>query len=111
MRIGLMSGYERSFDNAVGMVLDAIKDFPPAVALRALQRSIELTNAVLESAATGKALDTLIDLDSLESVPGLEETLAALLDVEPDVPTATGIALAALKVKLRECESPTAGEQ
>ena len=106
-----MSGYERSFDNAVQVVLEAIKDFSPAVALRALQRSIELTNALLESAATGRALDTLIDLDSLEFVPGLEETLAELMDVEPDVPTATGIALAALKVKLRESESPMPGEQ
>src|SRR5689334_22254580 len=103
----MMSGQEPSFENAVQMVLDAVKGFPLAVALRALQRSIELTKAVLESTTTGKDLGTLIDLGSLEHVQGLEETLAALLDVEPDVPAAAGIAQAALKIKLRECESQT----
>lgn len=105
-----MSGREASFENAVRVVLDAIKSFPLAVALRALQLSIELTNAVQESVTTGEELDTLIDLGSLEHVPGLEQTLAALMDVEPDVPTAAEIAQAALK-KLRECESPTLAEQ
>jgi len=102
-----MSGQEPGFDSAVLTVLDAIKSFPPVVAVRALQRSIELTNAVLESATTGKPLEMLIDLGSLEEVPCLEETLGALIDVQPDVLCAAGIAQAALKVKLRECEPPT----
>src|SRR6185437_3329062 len=98
-----MSGYEPGLDSAVLIILDAIKDFPPTVAVRALQTSIDLTKAVLESVTQGKGLETLIDLGSLQEVPGLEETLGALIDVEPDVTTAEGIALAALQVKLKEC--------
>lgn len=106
-----MSGQEPAFDDAVLMLLDAIKGLPPAVALRALQWSIELTNAVLESTATGRPLETLIDLGSLGEIPGLEKVLGALLDIEPDVLTAEGIAQAALKVKLGECVPPTPSEQ
>lgn len=106
-----MSGYEPGFDSAVLVLLDAIKDFPPTVAVRALQTSIELTKAVLESVSTGKGLEMLIDLGRLQDVPGLPETLGALIDVELDVTAAEGIALAALQVKLKECDSPRAGEQ
>jgi len=74
--------------------LDAIKGFLPAVALRALLWSIELTNAVLDSKGTGRALETLLDLGGMGERPGLEEVLGALPDIEPDVLTAERIAQA-----------------
>jgi len=37
--------------------------------------------------------------------------LKALLDVEPDCQAAAGIAVAALKIKLKQCDPPTASLQ
>lgn len=97
--------------NAVLIVLEAVENLSSPGAIRALECSIELLNAVQIATETGEALGRLVQLKKIEATPGLEQLLTALLDAEPDCRAATVIAAAALKIKRRQSEPPRASMQ
>jgi len=106
-----MKGNKPAVDNAVLTVLQALEELPLPDALRTLHRIIELLSAAQIAAESGEALARLVQLHNHEDTPALEEVLSALLDVEPDCRGAAGIASAALKIKLKQSEPPTASIQ
>jgi len=100
---------EPVIDNACLAVLEAVKDFTPEVALRALDRAAHLLNYAQRAKENGDSnlLAFVPDPDDMEDTPGLAVTLGALLDVsrcgdECDFLTAAGIASACLKAKLND---------
>jgi len=103
---------EPVIDNACIAVLEAVKDFPPTVALRALDRAAQLLNCAQRAKENGdtsvQSLAAFVpDPDDMEDTPGLAVALAAVLDVTRcgdacDFLTAAGVATACLKAKLRD---------
>jgi len=106
-----MKNNKPGVDNAVLTLLQALEELPLPEALRTLQRIIELLRAAQIAAETGEALARLVQLHNHRDTPALEQVLSALLDVKPDCRAAAGIAAAALKIKLKQSEPPTASIQ
>lgn len=101
-----MNGKRASHQNAVEIVLEAVKDLPLREAIRALECILELLNAAQVAAESGEDLGRLVQLKALECTPGFEQALTVLLDAEPDCRAAADIAAAALKEKLKQSEPP-----
>ena len=104
---------EPVIDHCCLMVLEALKDFPPAVAMRALSRAAVLLNAAQQAQETGQTIGAFVpDPDGMEDIPGLATALASLIDVtrtgdDCDFLTAAGVAGACLKAKLQESSTTT----